>query len=100
GVGDSEERPHRSHPSRRCPRTRHPGRTGTRHVIIDNVENASAYPLGPRFQLGFDYLRSGRAETDALGRHDLDGDNVYALVQEYETKPLERGKWEAHVKHA
>jgi len=69
-------------------------------MILDRLEHADAYPLGERFRLGFEYLRSGRAETDALGRHDLDGDNVYALVQEYETKPLERGKWEAHVKHA
>ena len=33
------------------------------------------------------------------GRHELDGDKVFALVQQYQTKPLAEGKWEAHRKY-
>ena len=30
------------------------------------------------------------------GRYDIDGDTVYALVQEYDSKPKSEGFWEAH----
>jgi YhcH/YjgK/YiaL family protein len=30
---------------------------------------------------------------------DIDGDNLYALVQEYVTKPVEQGVWEAHRRY-
>jgi YhcH/YjgK/YiaL family protein len=34
-----------------------------------------------------------------MGRTDIDGDNLFALVQEYDTKPAEQGKWESHRKY-
>jgi YhcH/YjgK/YiaL family protein len=34
--------------------------------------------------------------TLALGRHDLDGDRAFALVQEYTTRKADDCKWEAH----
>ena len=70
-------------------------------MIIDTLDNATAYEtLGPRFAKAFEYLRSGRAATDTLGKHELDGDRVFALVQEYTTKPAAEGLWEAHEKYA
>ena len=33
------------------------------------------------------------------GRCDLDGDNCFALVQSYKTKPLSEAKFEAHRKY-
>src|SRR5690606_33836738 len=33
------------------------------------------------------------------GRHDIDGENLFALVLEYETHPILDGKWEAHRKY-
>jgi biofilm protein TabA len=33
---------------------------------------------------------------EAPRHYDIDGDKIYALVQHYETKPREKGKWEAH----
>ena len=32
----------------------------------------------------------------ALGRHDIDGSNCFALVQTYTTRSLEQAKFEAH----
>jgi YhcH/YjgK/YiaL family protein len=37
--------------------------------------------------------------TQPLGRQDLDGDHCFALVQTYETKPMEKAKFEAHRKY-
>lgn len=65
-------------------------------MIIDRIENAALYGgLGQRIALA---LASVRAKRET-GRYDLDGDKVYALVQQYETKPQSAGKWEAHRKY-
>ncbi|HYF37760.1 MAG TPA: YhcH/YjgK/YiaL family protein, partial [Prosthecobacter sp.] len=37
--------------------------------------------------------------SQSLGRHDLDGDNVYALVQQYTTKAQDKALFEAHRKY-
>jgi YhcH/YjgK/YiaL family protein len=31
--------------------------------------------------------------------YDIDGDTVFALVQRYDTKPREKGLWEAHRRY-
>ena len=30
---------------------------------------------------------------------EIDGRKVYVMVQQYETKPMEKGRWEAHRKY-
>ena len=70
-------------------------------MIIDTLDNAAVYEsLGPSFAQAFEYLRSGRAETDAVGSHALDGDDLFVNVDEYTTKPQDQGRWEAHRKYA
>jgi len=70
-------------------------------MIIDTLDNAAAYEcLGPGFAQAFAYLRSGRAETDPVGSHPLDGENLFVNVEEYTTKPIDQGRWEAHRKYA
>jgi len=69
-------------------------------MIIDHISNIQMYTeLGGRIAAALRYL----AETDfsALepGKYDIDGNNIYAIVQQYETKPAETGKWEAHRKY-
>jgi len=68
-------------------------------MILDTLANAIRYEsLNSRFAKAFAYLRTVDG-TQALGRHDLDGDHCFALVQTYETKPLEKAKFEAHRKY-
>ncbi len=70
-------------------------------MIIDTLDNAAMYErLGPRFAQAFEYLRSGRPVTDAVGSHALDGDDLFVIVDEYQTKPIGRGRWEAHRRYA
>jgi biofilm protein TabA len=67
-------------------------------MILDTLANASRYEsLNSRFAKAFDYLRTVDG-TQELGRHDLDGDDCFAIVQTYETKPLEKSLFEAHRK--
>ena len=68
-------------------------------MILDTLDNCDRHAvLNPRFALAFDFLRKVDG-TQALGRHDLDGDNCFALVQTYETKPQESALFEAHRKY-
>ena len=68
-------------------------------MIFDTLENSTRYEsLNSRFAMAFAYLRTVDG-TQKLGRHDLDGDACFALVQTYETKPHEGAKFEAHRKY-
>ena len=68
-------------------------------MIFDTLTNASRYEsLNSRFAKAFAYLRTVDG-TQPLGRHDLDGDDCFALVQTYETKPQEKALFEAHRKY-
>lgn len=68
-------------------------------MILDTLANAARYEsLNSRFAKVFAFLRTVDG-TQELGRHDLDGDDCFALVQTYETKPMEKAKFEAHRKY-
>ena len=69
-------------------------------MIIDSLDNVSSYRgVAPRWWRAFDFLRSADLANLPLGRHDLDGDNLFALVQEYQTRDLAESKWEAHRRY-
>lgn len=66
-------------------------------MIADHIANAERYTvLGPLFKQTFDFLRSQNLDALADGRHDLAGDDLFALIQGYHTKPQSEGFWEAH----
>ena len=69
-------------------------------MIVDTLNRADLYKnLGPRMADAFDYLKSTDFDTVEAGRHDINGDAVYALVMDIETKPVDQGGWEAHRKY-
>lgn len=50
-------------------------------MIIDVLENASFYEgLNPHFAKAFAFLRQADLPDMLIGRHEVDGDNVYAVV--------------------
>ena len=68
-------------------------------MIHDTLPHATQYEaMSPRFAAAFAYLRTVDG-TQPLGRFDIDGDNCFALVQTYATKPLSAAKFEAHRKY-
>lgn len=68
-------------------------------MILDTLNNAARYEtLNSRFAKTFTWLRKFDG-TQALGRHDIDGDHCFALVQTYETKLIGKAKFEAHRKY-
>ncbi len=69
-------------------------------MIIDNIKNASSYHgIGTGIQTALEYLAKTDFAETAPGRYDISGDKVYVLVQQYETKPREKGVWEAHRRY-
>jgi len=69
-------------------------------MIIDRLANPTPlYQLPSRLARALEYLRATDMRTVALGRHDLDGDDLFALVQEYTTRPADLCVWEAHRRY-
>jgi biofilm protein TabA len=69
-------------------------------MIIDTLSSAAAYrSLGPTLAAGLDWLTQFSPETPD-GRYDIDGDNVYALVQSYTTVPASEKSYESHRLYA
>lgn len=69
-------------------------------MIIDCIQNVALYRgVDKRIQMALEYLAGKDFSGMAPGRYDLDGDNVFALVQQYETRPREKGLWEAHQRY-
>ncbi len=69
-------------------------------MIIDHIQNADLYrPISTRLAMAFDYLTNNDVATIDNGRYDLDGDNVFALVQRYEPKATANIIWESHRKY-
>jgi biofilm protein TabA len=70
-------------------------------VILDELKNCEPYRrLGERFAAGFDYLRSTDLAATPDGRYEIVGKDVFAIVQAYDAKPREAGRWEAHRQYA
>ncbi len=69
-------------------------------MIVDHISNAPLYiALGERIQRALVYLQTTDLAALSAGRCELDGKNLYYLVQEYITKLPEQGKWEAHRRY-
>ena len=69
-------------------------------MIVDRLENSAAtLPLAPRLRQGLEWLRRTDLRTLPEGRHDIDHDRLFALVQEYTTRSAAECRWEAHLKY-
>ena len=69
-------------------------------MIIDKIENINTYKnLSNRLSKAFDYIINTDLKNTAPGKYDIDGENIFALINEYQTKPESEGKLEAHRKY-
>jgi YhcH/YjgK/YiaL family protein len=68
-------------------------------MILDSLPLWRRYAaLNPRLARGFEFLEKLPSDP-AVGRHEIDGDSVYALVQRYHTRPVEQMQFEAHRRY-
>jgi YhcH/YjgK/YiaL family protein len=69
-------------------------------MVTDTLDNTGLYhALGPRIARALDWARCTNLAALEPGRHEIDGDAVFALVSDYATKPRADGRWEAHRRY-
>lgn len=69
-------------------------------MIIDLLQHSDLFTtIHPRFARAFRYLREASLMAMEPGRYEIDGDDLFLLLQEYETKPEEGQFWEAHERY-
>ena len=69
-------------------------------MITDTIENAAGYMnLSPRIATALKFLtRTDLADLEPA-KHVIDGDRIFAIIQDYTTKPREQCFWESHRKY-
>lgn len=69
-------------------------------MIIDVLSNARLYEhLNPRIAAAFKYLQTTDLISLEPGKYAIDGDNIFAIVQEYQTLDAANEQMEAHRKY-
>jgi biofilm protein TabA len=69
-------------------------------MITDSIQNVASYMgLSAHMAAALKFIVRPDLGAMALGKHVLDGDQVFAIIQEYQTKPEEACFWEAHRKY-
>lgn len=69
-------------------------------MIRDRIENAEPYGrLGRGIAQALEWLRTTDCTKLAQGKHDIDDQRVFAVVQRYVPKPLAEAAWEAHHRY-
>lgn len=69
-------------------------------MIVDRIENYHLYEgLGARIRLALEHLRNAAFDHSEAGRCDLDGDNLFVIVNDCETVSRKTGQLEGHRKY-
>ncbi|WP_119080585.1 YhcH/YjgK/YiaL family protein [Chitinophaga alhagiae] len=69
-------------------------------MIIDSLDNAHLYHgLGPRFVKAFEYLQQTDFSTLEKGKYEIEGNTIFAIVNEYQTVDPAGEQMEAHKKY-
>ena len=67
-------------------------------MIVDVLDKKELYyNVHNNFKKAFEFIEKVCNENLDLGKYELDGKNLYAMVQEYDTKA--EGNWECHRKY-
>ncbi|MFR9503598.1 MAG: YhcH/YjgK/YiaL family protein [Rikenellaceae bacterium] len=70
-------------------------------MILDSIKNAELYfSVSPRLERAFEYIRSTNLAELTVGRHDIDGDEIYVNIMERELKQPADAKLEVHNVYA
>jgi YhcH/YjgK/YiaL family protein len=69
-------------------------------MIIDTLANAARYnTLGSRFEKAFHFLQTASLDTLEKGKYEIDGDTIFAIVNEYDSVDPATQQMEAHKEH-
>lgn len=69
-------------------------------MIIDTLTNATRYyGLGPKFKKAFDYLQQTDFSKVEKGKYEIEGTDIFAIVNEYDTIATAGEQMESHRKY-
>ncbi len=69
-------------------------------MIFDKLQNAKMYKgLSGRLDKALQVAAETNFSTMENDKYEVDGDNIFYMVQRYQTKPIAQGKLEAHRKY-
>lgn len=69
-------------------------------MILDRLDNSALYlPIHKLFARGFEFLRGSGLAALPAGRHEIAGDELYAMVVRGNGKGRAAARLEAHRKH-
>jgi biofilm protein TabA len=69
-------------------------------MLLDTIDNAASYVnLSSSIATALGFLSRHDLAKLPLGRHEIEGDRIFAIIQEYPTRPREQCFWEAHRKY-
>ena len=69
-------------------------------MIIDKLKNAPLYyGISEKIATALKYLENTDLAGFQNGKYEIEGDDIFVLIQDYHTKPLSEGKFEAHRKY-
>jgi YhcH/YjgK/YiaL family protein len=70
-------------------------------MIADLLENTDVYlSLDDRLAVGLRYLQTTDLSSLPVGKYEIEGKDVFAMVSEYNSKNPADAKWEAHKNYA
>lgn len=73
---------------------------GGKKMIFDNIKNCKMYyKMNPKFEKAFDFIQKAIDGKVELGKHQIDGEEIYALVQNYDSILKENSVFEGHEKY-
>lgn len=66
-------------------------------MILDKIENADIYKcISENLKKGFEFIKNTDLQNIEIGRYEINGKDVFALVSEYDSKPPQDCRLEAH----
>jgi len=69
-------------------------------MIIDKLKNASLYyGTSEKIATALKFLENTDLSEFQNGKYNIEDDDIFVIVQDYQTKPLSEGKFEAHRKY-
>lgn len=66
-------------------------------MIFDNIKNCNLYyGVNEKFGKAFDFIKKAVSENYEVGKYEIDGKEIYAMVQNYDSKLKENARFEGH----
>ena len=66
-------------------------------MIFDSIKNAELYyGVNPKFEKAFEFIKKAVSENAEVGNYEIDGRDIYAFVQSYDSKLSENSSFEGH----